>query len=975
MNAMKRTVMATVVAGVFGSAWGNPTTPTVVSGAALLSNPSASVMQVVNTPGTIINWQGFSIANGETTRFVQLNAASAVLNRAVGGNPSAILGRLESNGRVFLINPNGIVFGGGSVVDVAGLIASTRDITDANFLAGNYLFNGFSNGVITVQNGAQILTSTYGPGGQVWLFAKNVTNEAGATITTPQGQTVLAAGTELQVATNSLGQMSFAVATDGTNTVDSLGTIAADRGAVGMFADFVNHRGTVNAGVGGSVDMNAAAELRIQGASTINAPDGNITLRGGSLLEVEFDSVINADGASGRISFESNNLLVYPSGNVHAVGGDVTFVQYQPSQYLPATVQFPWATPNGFSDSNPIAFRRSDGNYVVRFQRTMSSGDAAGLFEAVLDGRTGALLSAPVAIAAGSAQAAAYNAARAAPAVATNTYNTKIAEANAALRTALDLATTTEQDGFDRAANTAAGAIDGLAPTVEALIATRKSQVDALRADATDHPGSHPNLDFEVSNIVGFYRGQTYDAVRLAVYESRLASAGVRPGMESAVPTVDTFNSTLADLLAAKFASRDSADATASAAITAANVAYSAASQAATTQLPVATAAYNASLVAGIPVFYSNADTSLRGVPLATRLPTGNGGAVVALRQPDRVISGDGEDGPYTYTELGGRGAGFEVRSATGALIASDPNLNALPMPDGTYLAHQTGGYDVYKLDGTYVRSEARGYGILIPNRLGGFSELQVEGPAQQVNYTKVVPAYTSLNYVPGVAGAATGFATRPGAANDDGSNPTSPRTNPTVPVIRGGPGGGAIVDDSSDICNSALCTGIAGVHRRWDEAQQAIEAGRIPPKDVGNMTEREFIDSLIAADNLGEGGKIDDQSAAVAVMALARAAGRGSAVSIDGALSTGFAMQDNGELRQLVLGYGDLGNMSPAERFNVLERWLGELKATQTLGAMGQERTNATISIRDIVSNMTTREEMTDFMNTIAEQTRNDWQ
>src|SRR6185369_1444956 len=111
---------------------------------------------------------------------------SAILNRVIGANPSDILGRLESNGRVFLVNPNGIVFGGASVVDVAGLIASTRDISNADFIAGNYVFNGTSNGAITMQSGAQILTSTAGPGGQVWLFAKSITQEAGSSITAPQ---------------------------------------------------------------------------------------------------------------------------------------------------------------------------------------------------------------------------------------------------------------------------------------------------------------------------------------------------------------------------------------------------------------------------------------------------------------------------------------------------------------------------------------------------------------------------------------------------------------------------------------------------------------------------------------------------------------------------------------------------------------------------------------------------------------------
>ena len=367
-----RSVMAWAVAAAFAcSAQANPTGPTLINGSALTSNPNASTLQIVNTPGTIINWQGFSMAGGETTRFVQLNAASAVLNRVVGGIPSDILGRLESNGRVFLINPNGIVFGAGAVVDVAGLIASTRDISNADFLAGNYLFSGTGNGSITMQSGAQILTSTYGPGGQVWLFGKSVTQQAGSTITAPQGQVVLAAGSTLQVGTSGLGNMTFSLTTSGNDTVQSLGTIAADRGAVGLFADFVTHRGSIDAGSGGQVAMNATRELRVQGASTTNAPNGSITLRGGSLLEVQNDSVINADGANGRISFESNNLLVYPGGNTHAVGGSVTFNQTQPSQYSAGTVQ---PVPTGadgislvFPDSHALVYRRSDGNYGLRY--------------------------------------------------------------------------------------------------------------------------------------------------------------------------------------------------------------------------------------------------------------------------------------------------------------------------------------------------------------------------------------------------------------------------------------------------------------------------------------------------------------------------------------------------------------------------------------------------------------------------------
>lgn len=85
----------------------NPTAPVVVSGSASFPS-SPKPLTVTNTPGAIINWQSFSIAAGETTRFQQQTAASTVLNRVLGQDPSSlILGTLSSNGRVFLIVASG----------------------------------------------------------------------------------------------------------------------------------------------------------------------------------------------------------------------------------------------------------------------------------------------------------------------------------------------------------------------------------------------------------------------------------------------------------------------------------------------------------------------------------------------------------------------------------------------------------------------------------------------------------------------------------------------------------------------------------------------------------------------------------------------------------------------------------------------------------------------------------------------------
>jgi filamentous hemagglutinin family protein len=96
----------------------------VVAGSATFQS-NANALTVTNANGAVINWKGFSIGQGEITRFIQPNAASQVLNRVTGGNPSLILGALQSNGRVFLINQNGIAFGPNARVDVGGLVVSS----------------------------------------------------------------------------------------------------------------------------------------------------------------------------------------------------------------------------------------------------------------------------------------------------------------------------------------------------------------------------------------------------------------------------------------------------------------------------------------------------------------------------------------------------------------------------------------------------------------------------------------------------------------------------------------------------------------------------------------------------------------------------------------------------------------------------------------------------------------------------------
>jgi filamentous hemagglutinin family protein len=211
-----------------------PTGPQVVSGQVSFQQPNASVLNVTNSPGSIINWQGFSIGAGEVTRFIQQSATSSVLNRVTGGNVSQIYGQLLSNGRVFLINPGGIVVGPGAIVDTAGFVASTLNMLDSDFLAGKLKFQGDSSAGSIINQG-WIRT---GYGGQVVLVAPTIENSG--LIHTPGGELILAAGQKVAWRRSICGADGGQAPTD---TVPNVGK--PSRTAAGVFAGTLRHKGEI----------------------------------------------------------------------------------------------------------------------------------------------------------------------------------------------------------------------------------------------------------------------------------------------------------------------------------------------------------------------------------------------------------------------------------------------------------------------------------------------------------------------------------------------------------------------------------------------------------------------------------------------------------------------------------------------------------------------------------------------------------
>lgn len=254
-----------------------PTDGQVISGSAIIQQQGALTHIEQSSQNAIIQWQGFSIAPGETTHFQMPSASSAVLNRVVGGNPSEIYGTLSSNGQVYLINPNGILIGNGATINTAAFIASTRDIKDSEFLLGGTL-NFFGNSLASITN----LGSINAISGNVFLIAHNVSNQG--TIKADAGTVGMASATDLMLMPSSNEKILIKpTALQDMGSVDNQGQIAAaqvELKAVGgnPYALAVNTGGTISAisidNVGGKIIINAKSGTASVGG-TLTAKQGD----------------------------------------------------------------------------------------------------------------------------------------------------------------------------------------------------------------------------------------------------------------------------------------------------------------------------------------------------------------------------------------------------------------------------------------------------------------------------------------------------------------------------------------------------------------------------------------------------------------------------------------------------------------------------------------------------------------------------
>ena len=109
----------------------------VTAGSATINQAGSATTINQTSNKAAIDWAKFSVGSSESVRFNQPGASSITLNRVTGAESSAIMGKVSANGQVFILNPNGVLFGAGAQVNVGGLVASTLRLDNANFMAGN----------------------------------------------------------------------------------------------------------------------------------------------------------------------------------------------------------------------------------------------------------------------------------------------------------------------------------------------------------------------------------------------------------------------------------------------------------------------------------------------------------------------------------------------------------------------------------------------------------------------------------------------------------------------------------------------------------------------------------------------------------------------------------------------------------------------------------------------------------------------
>ena len=322
-----------------------PQSATAVAGSTWVFNSGSDMLIRQTTHKAIINWQKFGIDPGESVRFQQPDASSITLNRVTGSEKSVIAGSLNANGRVFILNPNGILFGNSAQVTVGGLLASTLNMENESFLKGEYQLAKINGGISRSVSNAGTIT-TPADGGYIVMLSDQVQNDGN--INVPFGHALLAAGSQAHLYFNGTSMVGYVV-DSGTAAalVQNRGRISATGGKVSLIAKginasdqvaraVVNNSGVIEAttlgGQPGFVELSSdmqtgrtlvSGKIDASSISAVRIRDGGEIETSGASVEIDRSANISTNGGVGKTghwTINTKNSVI--GSNATAISND-----------------------------------------------------------------------------------------------------------------------------------------------------------------------------------------------------------------------------------------------------------------------------------------------------------------------------------------------------------------------------------------------------------------------------------------------------------------------------------------------------------------------------------------------------------------------------------------------------------------------------------------------------------------------------
>ncbi|MBU3624420.1 autotransporter-associated beta strand repeat-containing protein, partial [Polynucleobacter sp. AP-Latsch-80-C2] len=299
-----------------------PTAGQVVAGTAVITQSGLQTQVNQASQRAVVNWESFNVGKDATVTFNQPNSSAVTLNRVTGSSPSVIDGAIKANGQVVLVNPNGVTFGKGSQVDAAGVVATTMNISNKDFMDGKSTYKGDGTGKI-INEGT---ISANAKDGYIALLAPEVRNDGYLIAKIGSGTVALAAGKQITLdfrgdslisvkvdesAINALIENKRLVKVDGGLVIIAAGaanslmsSVIRNTGRISA-SSMVNNGGIIEL-VASTISQNGTISANGKGA---NANGGKITLQGDDIT-LAAGSTINAKGTvnGGTVNVGTTNV-------------------------------------------------------------------------------------------------------------------------------------------------------------------------------------------------------------------------------------------------------------------------------------------------------------------------------------------------------------------------------------------------------------------------------------------------------------------------------------------------------------------------------------------------------------------------------------------------------------------------------------------------------------------------------------------